>query len=153
MRRVAPFEPADIGELQLVREQRHDFHADSMANAAQVLVRGGSGFTLRTRAGRILAVCGIAEIDKGYGHAWAFMDCRAGPHMRWLTATVRAHIDAKMASHRRIETMVRADWPAAGKWALRLGFEPEGRMGCAARDGADMLRLARVNPVNAGAGG
>lgn len=148
MRRVAPFQPEDIRELVPAPQQRHDYGESGMLRAAQVLAESGSAFTLRARGGRILAVCGIAAIDRGYGHAWAFMDSRAGPHMRWLTVTVRAHIDAKMASHRRIEIMVRADWPAARRWAQQLGFAEEGRMFCAARDGKDMLRFARANPNN-----
>lgn len=145
MRRVAPFDRADIGELQPVPQQLHDFGAEGMARAAEVLAEAGSAFTLRTGAGRILAICGIARIDERYGHGWAFMDRRAGPNMRWLTRTVRAHIDTKLASHRRIEIMVRADWPGAQRWAVQLGFAIEGRMECAARDGGDMLRCARIN--------
>ena len=153
MRRVAAFARADIAELEPVQQQLNDFGEDGMARAAEVLADAGSAFTLRTREGRILAVCGIAQINRGYGHGWAFMDRRAGPHMRWLTATVRAHIDDKMATHRRIEIMVRADWPSARKWAALLGFADEGRMFCAAPDGKDMLRFSRANPTNAGAAG
>ncbi|MEO9625864.1 MAG: hypothetical protein ABJF09_00485 [Qipengyuania citrea] len=148
IRRVAPFAAGDIAELEPVAQQLHDFTSAGMARSAQVLADAGSAFTLRTCGGRILAVCGIAEIDKGYGHGWAFMDRRAGPHMRWLSATVRAHIDDKMATHRRIEIMVRADWGTARKWAEQLGFAREGRMAAAARDGGDMLRFARVNERN-----
>lgn len=148
IRRVAPFAQADISELQLVPQQQRDFDTDGMAAAAQTLASCGSAFTLRTRDGRILTACGIVAIDAGYGHGWAFMDGRAGPHMRWLTQTVRAHIDAKMASHRRIEIMVRADWIAARRWAAKLGFVNEGLLECAARDGGDMIRFARVNREN-----
>lgn len=148
IRRVAPFAPADIGELEPLEQQLADFGECGMARAAEVLAQAGSAFTLRARTGRILAVCGIAQIDQTYGHGWAFMDRRAGPHMRWLTATVRAHLDAKMASRRRIEIMVRADWRTARKWAEKLGFASEGRMVAAARDGGDMLRFARVNKRN-----
>lgn len=148
IRRVAPFAPGDIRELVPLAQQLADFGEDGMERSAQVLADAGSGFTLRTGTGRILAVCGIAAIDRTYGHGWAFMDRRAGPHMRWLTATVRAHIDAKMATHRRIEIMVRSDWASARKWAEKLGFAREGRMAAAARDGGDMLRFARVNERN-----
>jgi hypothetical protein len=148
IRRVEPFAAGDIAELEPLAQQLADFGEAGMVRSARVLADAGSAFTLRTRGGRILAVCGIAEIDKGYGHGWAFMDRRAGPHMRWLTATVRDHIAAKMATHRRIEIMVRADWPTARKWATKLGFAYEGRMAAAARDGCDMLRFARVNERN-----
>jgi hypothetical protein len=70
----------------------------------------------------VLLIAGVARIDEGYGHAWAFAAAHAGRHMRWLTPKARGYLDALMSEHRRIELMVRADFPQAAKWARLLGF-------------------------------
>lgn len=146
MRRVDAFHPDHMMRLEPHPMQAQDYAAvGSAADAARVLAKAGSAHTLRTADGSVLAVCGVASIDDGYGHAWLFMSADAGPHMRWITRVVRTYLDRQLHRRRRIECMCRADWPAAVRWAHWLGFAEEGTMACAAWDGGDMVRFARVN--------
>lgn len=144
-RTVSIFDVSDFDGFELAAGQRADFTTVSAADAAKVLARSGRAFTLRDHDGTVLLVAGVAKIDAGYGHAWAFMSAKAGRHMRWLTAKVRDYLNTLMSEQRRVEMLVRADYPPAAKWALRLGFMFEGTLHCAAPDGGDLLRFARVN--------
>ena len=148
MRRIAPFDPADMAELDVTAQQLRDHPREEQRQRASAILAGrGQAFTLRTADGNVLLCAGVARIDDSYGHAWAFMSRHAGPHMRWLTGRVRWYVDGLMADYRRIEMIVRADFPQARKWAAMLGFEEEGPLRCAAPDGGDMVRFARVNPA------
>jgi ribosomal protein S18 acetylase RimI-like enzyme len=145
-RTIRPFDPADMQGFEIAAAHRRDFPgAWRPADAALLLARQGRAFTLRDHDGRVLMVAGVTRIDEGYGHAWAFAAAHAGPAMRWLTQKARGYLDALMGEHRRIELMARADFAQAAKWARLLGFDAEGTMGCAAGDGGDLIRFARVN--------
>jgi hypothetical protein len=146
MRSVRPFHPEDFAGFELAVPQRRDFTASSAIEAVRVLAAGGRAFTVRDHEGSVLLIAGVARIDDGYGHAWAFMSAHAGPRMLFLTRKVRGYLDVLMRGQRRVEMMVRADFPQAIDWAGLLGFAQEGAMACAAPDGGDMVRFARVNP-------
>lgn len=150
MRRILPFSMADMDALVLHPAQARDC-VGSPADAARMLAGHGSAFTLRGPDATVLLIAGIAAIDSGYGHCWAFMAADAGPHMPWLTRKVRAHLDDRMKQLRRVEMTVRADFAPARRWAVLLGFQCEGPMQCAAPDGGDMLRYARINPKGSAA--
>ncbi len=146
MRRVDTYAPADMALLVPHSRQAQDFAAVGSADeAARLLAKAGTAHTLRGADGTVLAICGVASIDPGYGHGWLFMSAQAGPCMRWITRVVRLYLDRQMQRRRRIECLVRADWPAALRWAPMLGFAEEGTMACVAWDGGDMVRFARVN--------
>jgi len=144
IRRVEPYLPEHISGFvphpTLVRDV-----GDGCAAAAGALARAGSAFTLRAANGRVLCLAGLARFDDSWAHGWAFMAADAGPHMPWLTRTVRDFLDRQMPRHRRIEAFARADFPAARRWAGWLGFTEEGVAHCMASDGTDMIRFARVN--------
>ncbi|MAY78561.1 MAG: hypothetical protein CL802_13480 [Citromicrobium sp.] len=148
MRRVDSYEPADMAQLRAHPRQAQDFAAlgDAQA-AAKLLAKAGSAHTLRAD-GKVLAICGVATVDAGYGHGWLFMSADAGPYMRWITRVVRTYLDRQMQRRRRIDCLVRADWTAAMRWAEWLGFVDEGVMACVAWDGGDMHRFARVRRDN-----
>lgn len=146
MRTVRPFEDGDMRGFDLNAAQTHDYSgAWNAGTAARLLARGGRAFTLRDHDGTVLMVAGVLKIDESYGTAWAFLSARSGPRMRWLTAKARGYIDALLPSQRRIDMLVRADFPQAARWAALLGFANEGTMRSAATDGGDMIRFARVN--------
>ena len=48
----------------------------------------------------------------------------------------------------RAPTAASAVSRAARRWATKLGFANEGLLECAARDGGDMIRFARINREN-----
>lgn len=146
MRTVRPFADGDMRGFALNPAQQRDYPSAWSPEAhARLLAKQGSGFTVRDEHGTVLLVGGIVEIDDSYGHAWAFVSAAAGPKLRWLTRKVRGHLDAVLPRHRRIELFARADFPQAARWAALLGFANEGTMACAASDGGDMVRFARVN--------
>lgn len=145
-RTVRPFADGDLQGFALNGAQERDYAgAWNAATAARLLARGGRAFTLRDHDGTVLMVAGVLRVDESYGTAWAFLSAHSGPRMRWLTGKARGYLDTLMPSHRRIDMLVRADFPQAARWAALLGFAEEGAMPCAATDGADMLRFARVN--------
>lgn len=149
MRRVDSYAPGDMAGFTVHPLQAQDFAAQGSAErAADILADAGSAHTLRDADGTVLAICGVARIDDGYGHGWLFMSAAAGARMRWITRVVRTYLDRQMSRCRRVECMVRADWPAATRWARMLGFADEGPMPCAAWDGGDMHRFARINREN-----
>lgn len=146
-RTVRPFADGDMRGFALNAAQEHDYAgAWNAGTAARLLARSGRAFTLRDHDGSVLMVAGVLRIDESYGTAWAFLSAASGPRMRWLTAKARGYIDALMPTHRRIDMLVRADFPQGARWAALLGFDPEGPMAMAATDGCDMFRYVRTNP-------
>ena len=146
MSRVDTYAHSDMEELDPHPRQAEDFAAiGSAAQAAALLAKAGSAHTLRAGNGTVLAICGIADIDRGYGHAWLFMSAHAARDMLWMTRVVTRYLARQLTRRRRIECMVRADWPAAVRWPHLLGFAEEGTMACAAWDGGDMVRFAMAN--------
>lgn len=143
MNRVTAYNPGDENRLTLCAEQHCDFSQASMEDSVRLLATQGSALTLAKPDGTVLMIAGIAQVDQGYGHCWAFMSAEAGPHMRFLTRKVRDYLNWKGPSHRRFEMMVRDDFPQAQRWARMLGFAHEGVMHCAARDGTHMHRYAK----------
>lgn len=142
--RVLPYRPGDADALDLCVQQRSDFDNPVMTEVVDLLASHGRAFTLRDKAGRVLMIAGVAQIDPGYGHCWAFQSSFSGPHMPWITRRVQHYLGTIMASHRRLEMMVRADFEAAIRWAQLLGFSEEGLMPKAAPDGGAMLRYGRT---------
>lgn len=128
---------ADLAELVAQpRQQAERDHADAGA-----LLVAGPGFAVRA-GGRVIAACGFYVNHPGHATAWALVADGKGMAMVALTRAVRRAIAA--ASWRRIDTVVRADWPAAAAWAGMAGFALEGRLSAYYPDGGDALLLAHI---------
>lgn len=143
--RIDAYRMGDAAGLELCAAQARDFAGAVLTEAVDRMAVMGSAFTLRDMDGRVLLIAGIAQIDPGYGHCWTFQSRHSGPWMLRITRAVAQYLDLRMAKHRRLEMMVRADFAQAHRWARLLGFTDEGVMDCAAPDGCDMVRFGRVN--------
>lgn len=73
---------------------------------------------------RIVAAAGIVPLWPGeLAIAWCLLSRRAGRYMVPITRKCRAVLDAEHTT--RIEMFVSAEFEAAHRWALALGFERE----------------------------
>lgn len=95
------------------------------------------------RAGRPVALAGLAPIWPGRSVAWVLASALERAEWGALIARMRAELERHGPG--RIEAHCRADWPEARAFLERLGFCFEGVMS-KFFDGRDHLLLARVNP-------
>jgi hypothetical protein len=65
----------------------------------------------------------MVEIWENRAYAWALLSRHAGPWMAAITRATRRGL--KIAPFTRIEMAVDAEFPAAQRWAVMLGFHLE----------------------------
>lgn len=143
---IETFDPVHAAQIALQPMQAGE------AMAGGVYADGGPAWTVRDRAGRIIACMGFVMADPGYAIAWALLAEGKGPALIAITRAARAVLDG--AGWRRVELHTRADFEAAMTWAEMLGFAVESVKRRAARDGGDVLVWARIaNDLRANARG
>lgn len=117
---VVDFEPAHLAQLNLRPEQADD--AALIGAGAMDAVARGPAYTVRA-GDRIICCAGLAEVEAGHASAWAlFADGLCLGDWSRLTRILRAVLDT--AAYRRIDMLVRCDFPAAQRFARHLGFAP-----------------------------
>lgn len=95
--------------------------------------------------GRCLGAAGLIDIWDGRAYAWALFAAHAAKHMLAITRHARFVLDRHPA--RRIEAVVRSDFPEGRTWMTMLGFtcDTPTAMRRYFPDGADGLLFSRVN--------
>ena len=94
-----------------------------------------------------LAVMGVMPRWQGVGSAWAYISDAARERPKSLLRIAQgllwnvAHIEFKMW---RVDTTVRANYPAGKRFALHLGFACEGLMRAYGKEREDHWLMARV---------
>lgn len=136
MIRVDRFRPEDLAAIVVQPGQPELLNADRLA-LGRAYAAQGRCMTGRALDGRILLCGGAIETHANYATIWSALAIDAGPSMLALTrATMRF---LAMLDHRRIDTIVAADFIAGRRWVWRLGFEPEGSFGDYFPDGRDAV--------------
>jgi len=93
--------------------------------------------------GKALVCAGIIPIWSGRGAAWLILSDEVHhAEMRIVHAEVLKFLDN--APFRRIETSVDSEFRQAHRWAIMLGFKPEGEMKSYCPQGRDHWLYARV---------
>lgn len=117
MFQIVAFDPrAHLGRL-MVESQA------PTAEDAQALATGGAAYCAVGADGAVHAVAGLTEQWSGRAVAWAMIGDGARKSFKEVHRAVLAFLANDQ--HRRIELYVRADFPAAARWAEHLGFVRE----------------------------
>jgi hypothetical protein len=143
---LAPFEPADLVEMELQAQQVAEMAGlGDWMPAASALAAAGPCWTVRY-GGRVIAAGGVRVIWQGRGEAWAFVG--DVPRRVWpaLHRLVRRALDRLAADLglRRIEAACAYGWPPGRRWLSLLGFQEEGLALAYGPDGRDFWRCARI---------
>jgi hypothetical protein len=110
----------------------------------EALSQPGMGWAMREGV-RVVMAGGVVPVWRGRGLAWLTHDGR--PDMRhWLAAARWARHWFPLLPYRRIEATIACGFDGGIRWALCLGFEPEGLMRAFGEDGADYWLYARARP-------
>lgn len=133
---VVPYEHAHYAMLPVRSEQRGELQRmGAAAGAAAELGPAFSAVELDAdgHVFAVLACAGLAETRPpdhplgGYATAWAaFAEGLRPAQWAAITAAIRAVIEG--CDYRRIDMLVRSDWPVAQRYAEALGFRREAMM-------------------------
>jgi hypothetical protein len=122
MIRIEPFAPEHLARLDVRPEQRGD--AERLHQAGGAAAERGPAFTAFDEAGAVVGCAGLAENGPDYATAWAmFADGLRPAIWAGLTRAIAAVLET--SGYRRIDMLVRADFPAAHRFARALGFEQD----------------------------
>jgi hypothetical protein len=127
MTAILPYDPAHLAQLHLQAAQIGE--AERFGKRVGDAAEHGPAFTaaetdLEGGIVRVLGCAGLFLNAPDYATAWAVFAEGLRPS-QWsaLTAAIRRVLDA--SEFRRIDTLVRGDFPAAHRYARALGFEPD----------------------------
>lgn len=144
---LAPFEPADLAEIQLQPQQAAEMEGMGGWQAlGAAVMQAGPAWTAR-HCGRIVGCGGVGVMWRGRAEAWAFV---AGgvPRQIWpalhrvVMRTLRT--TEQELGLRRIEASCADGWPPGRRWLEMLGFGEPHLARCYAPDGRDFWRMARI---------
>ena len=144
---VKPFEPHDLGEIEVQAQQAAEMAGmGDWQDLGDTLVAAGPCWTVR-HGGRVIGCGGLGVMWRGRAEAWCFV-ARDVPKTLWpaLHRTVERTIaaTARELGLRRIEASCAYGWPPGRRWLRLLGFQEECVARCYAPDGADFWKFARV---------
>jgi hypothetical protein len=125
---ILPYEPWHRAMLPVRSEQADDLVR--MGQAADLAAAHGPAFSAveQDADGNVVAVlacAGLAENTAEHATAWAaFAEGLRAAQWTAITHAIRAVIEG--AHYRRVDMLVRADWPTAQRYAEALGFSLDG---------------------------
>ncbi len=140
MIRVDRFRPEDLATIA-VQAGQPELLIDDRLTLGRAYAAQGRCLTARTRDGRIVLCGGAIETHGDYATIWSAVSREAGPAMVALTRATVRFLDT--LSHRRIDTIVAADFIAARRWVRRMGFAAEASLTDYFPDGRDAVIYRR----------
>lgn len=143
---VVPYQPAHMLALQGRQAEVASIRALGGAEQAAALCdRGELAYSVLV-GDRPVACIGITDYWRGVGAAWAFMSPDAPRYFKTIHGGVSMFLRRVLedGEFHRIETSVLVGFTAGHRWALRLGFVPEGLKRQYGPDRADYIAYARV---------
>ena len=143
--RIVPFEPWHMGALECREYEDQSFAAvGGISRTAELCDQSEYAYTV-LGAGLPVACIGCSTLWRGVGAAWAFLSRPAPRYWKTIHAGVTMFLRAAQCDgeYHRIQTSVRLDHAAGHRWALHLGFEPEGIQRGYGPDQSDWVAYAR----------
>jgi hypothetical protein len=137
---VVPFKADHLERVQLL-----DVHAGFAVSAdAAAALEALPSFT-GLDGSRVLGCAGLIPLWPGRAQAWAYLDRGCGGSFVAIHREVSRFFD--VCEYKRLEIIVRSDFPEAHRWARLLGFECEAPLMRAYLPcGSDAALYARVKP-------
>lgn len=144
---VRPFEPADLGEIQLQPQQAAEMAGMGDWRAlADAVMAAGPAWTAR-HDGRVIACAGVGVMWPGRAEAWAFIaqgiPKRVWPALHRAVETRLGEAQRELGL-RRVEASCAYGWPAGERWLRMLGFGEAHLARAYAPDGRDFWKFARI---------
>lgn len=119
--RVVPFEIEHLHRLKLQPNQ-HDALLRMSDMEEAYLAASEFAFT-GLDGEEVVACAGIVKMWEGRGHAWALLSGNIGNRFVRVHRAVKRAVE--VSGYHRVEMVVDSDFPAAIKWAEKLGFRCE----------------------------
>jgi len=144
---VRPMLAADMPLLRLQKAQQWflgpELQLDEAYGAS--LLAAGPAWTVLRADGSILACCGYGEHNARYASCWSLLAEGLGRDHLALTRIVRERIAA--APYDAIDALVRADHPAALRWARLVGLTYLAHLRRRGPGGEDYVAYERIAPL------
>ena len=93
---------------------------------------------------RVVGCSGVYELWKEVGEGWLLASNLIRKHPLTTIKTMKQNLNMLMKQYKRIQIVVQNKFPEGMKFALMLGFKPEGLMARYGPDGRDYMRMART---------
>jgi hypothetical protein len=122
MIRIEPFSPEHLARFVPRPDQKGD--AERLHGRTGAAAELGPAFTAYDEEDNVIGCAGLAENSPDYATAWALFADGVRPAL-WarLAGAIQSVLSA--SGYRRIDTLVRADFPAGHRFVEALGFERE----------------------------
>lgn len=143
--RIVPFKRWHMGRLEGRGHEVLSWGAlGGIDRAAELCDQSDYAYTALA-GGRPVACIGVTTMWRGVGAAWAFLGQDAPRYWKTIHGGVIMFLRGAMCDgeFHRIQTAVRLDHAAGHRWAMRLGFRPEGVLRGYGPDLADFMAYAR----------
>ena len=126
---VRPYVPADYYKVKDGKPDAKLFLGVNEEEVARSYSARGVAFT-GVVDGEILACAGVVILWPGMGEAWALVTPRIKDHKFFFHRTTLQYLDLIAQENHldRIQANVQKDFGAGHRWAMSLGFRPEGDM-------------------------
>lgn len=136
--RVVPFDPDHLAQIDVQDAQIGTF--PDTQEYRERLMDAGPCWSLLDGDGNPLACAGLWIPWEGRGVLWAIL----GRHTPMLDLTRAAQSMFDEIRIRRLEFFVEVSFPQGHRWALMLGFQPEGTMRAFDPMGRDYILYSKV---------
>ncbi|GIK50358.1 MAG: hypothetical protein BroJett013_30550 [Alphaproteobacteria bacterium] len=138
MIRARPYCAGDLALIEVQPEQTIEARL-ALDGGADAAAQCGVAYTI-VRAGVPVACGGLMPLWRGVATAWGFatpLDGRLGVAIRTQVRAAIGALEAAAGGLRRIEATARADFAAAQRFLVALGFEREALLRAYGPDGGD----------------
>lgn len=134
---IVPFQAAHIARLKSETENEELPDPEFLA----ALEEEKYSYSL-VQGDKVIACLGVIEWWEGRAEGWMFI----GPHslgeLCYLYRAVRRFFET--CPYRRVEAVVRSDFPEAQDWVKSFGFQFEGHLTAYSPEGEDMMMFAKI---------
>jgi hypothetical protein len=134
---IVPFQAAHIARLKLDTENA------ALPDREFLVALEDEKYSYTLMQGeRVVACLGVIEWWEGRGEGWMFL----GPHslreLCYLYRAMKRFFEA--CPFRRVEAVVRSDFPEAQDWVKSFGFKFEGHLTAYSPEGDDTQMFAKI---------
>lgn len=143
---IRAFRPQDVLAIDVQPLQLEEFGPPDLAYGERAARGAAWTATMPNGEGgeQVIGCGGIVPLFASHGLAWALLAGELGARFVAMTRCARAAIEA--SPYRRIEALVRADWPQAIRWAEAIGLERNALIRAWGPLGIDHVLYERVKP-------
>lgn len=142
---VREYTPEDYFEVEAQEFTKGRLTEDEKVRTSVAHKMCGPHYTILSRSEKIIACVGIHLMWEGTGEIWGLYSTLMRKYpMAWFESKRLLDLEQKKNGLKRLQAIVRCDWPEAVRFVQHLGFHLEGKLEAYGPWGADSMMYARV---------